>query len=193
MRRIFIQNPLSANSQLPTSVASERGQSSVYFIICIMVVLLAVSLVGGFGTLMSGDTPFPVADTPATTSTTPGPTSSGSGTTPSPTTTPFTWIINYTPTFCLKETVPQQEGKIQAIGDENGYMTIEIEEGSTTKVIATDQFKTPSTRYTINLSSADGFTNKKWKIGLFSGGSQTGGKWSGGTLKVYYQGAATGC
>ena len=165
-----------------------------------MVVIFAVMFVGGTESLSSGNEASPVTITPTLTvdsgSVSPAAGSTSPSVTTSPTTSPTTtvgWNVSFTKTLCLKETVPQQEGKITASGDQNGYVSIEVQNGESYVVVLTTEFKAPSASYNTILSNKDGFNTKMWRMNIFSGGTRSGNEWVNGTLRSTYSGAATGC
>lgn len=105
----------------------------------------------------------------------------GGGTAPAPVSpVPVEWTVSYSLVDC-KDT-PEGKAKnvnIDTTGSANGYLSLDLVQGSTTKNIATAEFKTPSRSYSA-LIFPDGKTRR---LSLFEGGSSSGGKWSGGTFR----------
>lgn len=185
----------------PVRFNSQSGQSSIYIVIIIMVVIFAVMFVGGTESLSSGNEASPVSITPSAVadsgSASPSAgSSSPTTTTTSPTASPTTtvgWNVSFTKTLCLKETIPQQEGKITASGDQDGYVSIEVQNGESYVVVLTAEFKAPQVSYNTILSNKDGFNTKNWRMNIFSGGTRSGNQWINGNLKSTYSGTGTGC
>ncbi len=186
----------------PVRFNSQSGQSSIYIVIIIMVVIFAVMFVGGTESLSSGNEASPVSITPSavadsgSASPSAGSSSPTTTTTTSPTASPTTtvgWNVSFTKTLCLKETIPQQEGKITASGDQDGYVSIEVQNGESYVVVLTAEFKAPQVSYNTILSNKDGFNTKNWRMNIFSGGTRSGNQWINGNLKSTYSGTGTGC
>lgn len=144
---------------------------------------------GGTSSLFSGNLPSSVTDTPEPS--TPAGTSPTSSVSPTP---DPRWTIDAVLSSCQIGKSPFKSGNITAKGNSNGYLSLEIEyvTGSW-NVDATSAFTSPSWNYTLNLPNDSGYNTKNWRLRLFSGGSQSGGAWSGGTEKAVKTGAPTGC
>lgn len=112
--------------------------------------------------------------------------------TPTPTQDPI-WDISFQLTSCIRETSPIAAGLIAATGDENGYISLEIENGGIYTQIVSTQYLTSNLDYEVDLPSSVGYSSNNWRIRLFSGGSQLSGKWQGGTLKNTLNQEPTGC
>lgn len=151
----------------------QKGQSTVYIIIFIVLVLFAVSLSGGGSSLFTGNEPSSVTDTPTPTGT--------SSTTTTPTTTASgTWNITVTlDPGCKTGKSDYVTGNVKVNGPSNG--TVELTVGTNT--VGTQPFTTPEGNFPLNLSNDDGFNTTDWKITVTSGG----------TLQKTYNGTKTGC
>ena len=107
---------------------------------------------------------------------TPIPTSS----TPSTTSSSISVLIG----ACEEIKGPSAQIEATVIGTESGYISVEIESGSSFQTVSTAKFSLSPTTYNILLQKIDGFTTKKWKVKLFSGGTAVGGIFSGGTERA---------
>lgn len=105
----------------------------------------------------------------------------GGGKSPAPVSpAPVDWSLSFT----LGECKTTSEGiaktiNINAGGPANGYISLDIVQGGTTKNIASAAFINPSRIYSA-LVFPDG---KPRKLTLIEGGSSSGEKWSGGTTR----------
>lgn len=135
-------------------------------------------LSGGSGSLFSGNLPSFVID----------PTETPEPGTPTPASTTSEWKIEYTKKACNSG---QAEVEIIATGKENGYLSIETSSGTIYSVDYTDKFNAPDDGWQGKLSPK--CSTSACKIKLYSGGSISGGVWSGGDEKVAKEIPAAGC
>ena len=159
---------------------SQKGYATGYIILFIIVIIFAVMLSGGSGSLLSGNLPSPDYSDDVS---------------PSPTASPSAaWNVTYRSTLCIRGSVPQQEGAIEATGPQDGYIAFEVEENGTYRIVSTAKFTSPKTPYESILSAKDGFNTKSWKINIYSGGTEINNKWQGGKVQGGgYSGSPTGC
>lgn len=161
---------------------SQRGQSSVYVIIFIIVIIFAVMFSGGGGSLFSGNTPSSVTDAPS-------PTAGPTGITPTADN-----PISLTHTFLGCGSIGLPGISILAFGAKNGYMKVEIDNGSGGyDYYVGAEFTPPGKKYGVAILNSKGFNTKKWRIKLFSGGSVQNDQWQGGTEVASDNGDPTGC
>ncbi len=152
-------------------------------IIIVMLVVMAFLFAGGnfngFDSTITSSTPAPTAPS---TSTSPGAASP----------TPIPWSISIAFLGCNINGSPKAD--INSTGSDNGYINLEISDtNGGFREIATANFLSPGSRNTATLLNSDGFNAKTWRVNLYSGGSFTNDKWSGGILKATANGAPTGC
>lgn len=155
-------------------------------IIILIIIILGAFLLGG-ATYQGNDYVLP-----SSTSTTPGGSSSTPTETPTPTPKPE-WSLSHTFLGCGNIHIPGAE--ILAHGNANGYMKIEIDNGSGGyDYYVGSEFTPPGRKYTVALLISEGFSTKQWRVRLFSGGSLQNGEWQGGNEKVLPDnGNPTGC
>lgn len=173
-------------------MSSEKGQSSAFIIIFIVVIVFAVMMSGGGASLFSGNEASPdlATETPEPTGGN-GPTGSPSATIP-----PVPWTLTVNIASCDKTTPtnPKSVGKMIATGDKNGYILLKIVESSGGTITNTvSAFKASSTDYDLALAKTDGYSDKKWKVELYSGGTIINNSIDGGELKVTKDMQATNC
>ena len=176
-----VRYTLSSVSSLPFG---QKGQSTAYIIIFIIVIVFAVMLSGGGKSLFSGNDASPIFDSPS------------DGSEAGPTATPSA-SVEWKLTVNLKgcQTTPLGMAiEILPEGAADGYIAAEIEI-SPGNYLATifQSFKSPKQAYTYVLPTARGYNSKKWQIELFEGGTKNGDVYSGGTSRKTVTGTATGC
>ncbi len=187
---------ISFSNHQPPATDNQSGQSSIYIVIIIMVVIFAVMFVGGVESLSSGNEASPVTITPS------APASAGSAspttspaTTTSPTTSPTTnsWSLSFdiTPT-CKSGKSSYKDGFVNVKGTKDGYIKLEINDNGL-KTLSTQKFTSPEGKFPLALSNEYGFNDKTWKISLYSGGIQGEGGWRGGDIQTTKDGDPTGC
>lgn len=182
MLKKLLTKLLTSNFPLFTS---QRGMSSIYIIIFIIMTAFAITLAGGGNSLFTGNTGSFITPT-----ITPDP-AAPSSTIPSITSTVGLWNIDHSLSTCTKETPSFITAKFAVTGIEDGYIQLSID--SPYKIVTTQAFIKPSQDFTFTLSAADGFGASSWKFEVFSGGTKTGTNWTGGTLQKTYNGSPTGC
>lgn len=162
--------------------SSQKGMSSVYIIILIMTIYLAVMLSGGSASLFSGNIGSPITPTP-TPSPAPSPSTSTSPTTtvsPTPVNSAG-WSISINLGQCLSLKPPRKEGTVTITGNQNGY--VELIKLNPQSIVSSREFKQPSGNYPLSLTNDLGFDTSSWKIAVYSGGTNNNGVWAGGTLR----------
>lgn len=141
---------------------SNQGNVGVFFIIA-LVVIFAIMLSGGSGSLTSGNIASGI---------TPLPTSENSTLQPLPTTASPSastqWTINYTNDGCIDETTKFSKGILEISGDTDGTLAIQVQNGESFMTIITSPFTSPSKKYALTLSNTDGFNSNPWRITLNS-------------------------
>lgn len=179
-----------------------KGQSSIYIVILVLVVIFAVMFSGGGESLLSGDRASTVTDTPepsqvADTTVTPTstqPTVTPTETQPTPTSVPG-WSVSLSSSSCklTSENTPYLDSNLEIVGTSNGYVALEVTEGSITETITTLAFAPPSKNHKVYLHKAQGFSTNPWRVAVYEGGSQVNGQWQAGVEKASYTGDPTGC
>lgn len=184
MPKVFSKLLSFASCLLPSS---QKGQSTVYIIIVIIVIIFAVMLAGGGGSLFTGNEPSSVTDGP-----TPSGASNSSALTPTP---DANWSVEVVEGTCQAGKSAYKQEDVTAKGSGSGYISLEIENPvGTWKTDVAISFTSPTETYTVKLDNATGYNTKNWRLRLFSGGSDTGGTWSGGGEKAVSKlGSPTGC
>lgn len=182
-----------------SSLNSSRGQSSIYIVIIIMVIIFAVMFVGGVESLSSGNEASPVSITPSaadsgTASPAAGSASPTASTSPTATTAPATWTLDVIPGACEGLTKAKfKKFQVAINGNSKGYIAVSQLKGSSYEVYGTSEFSPPLQNYTMSLLSDLQFDTKPWKITIFSGGTKNGENWVGGSTQKIYDGQPTGC
>lgn len=179
-----MKKPSLLTSQF-SPLTSERGFMFVA-IILIMLVIFSISIVSGAGNFAFSPDPTEKSS-PST-----GPTATPSaGTiTPTPANTAG-WKITTTFLGCDINEFPKAD--INSTGSENGYIKLEISDVSGFREIATANFLSPVSKNTATLLNSLGFNTKAWRVSLYSGGSPTNNRWSGGNMQATVSGNPTGC
>lgn len=72
-----------------------------------------------------------------------------------------------------------------------GYISFGLKDAGSPQF--TKSYTPPSQSMGLTLSNSDGFNTKPWQIQLFSGGTQNGTTWSGGTIAASKDMDPTGC
>jgi len=164
-------------------------QSGFMFVAIILIVLVIFSI-----SIVSGADDFAFSPDPTgKPSPTTSPTATPSAGTITPTPASTAWTVSYISEGCTQEIIPYQKGKLTSTGLSNGYITIEVINGSSSQRILSTQFSSPQTIYDLKLSNKDNFHNLTWRINLYEGGTGSGNNFTGGTLKASYNGSPTGC
>lgn len=168
---------------MPKLLFSQRGDTSSVLIIIVLVIIFGVMLSGGSSRLLSGNIPSSVTTTP-TPSVYP---SISTAPTLSPTTAPVdTWSIDVTLDKCSTQNGQKVlTGNATAKGSDKGYIAVELQDqnGNFTQDDSTS-FSSNQVKYQLNIIQSHGFDKSKWRVSLYSGGSENNGIWSGGTLKA---------
>lgn len=163
---------------IKNKLLEQKGQSTIYIVIILVVIIFAVMLTGGTRSLLSGDTASTVTNTP----TPPGgalPTATSAP--PSPTNSPG-WDVTVSISSCKSGKSPYVDGTITVKGASSGTVRLEIDDSGFTKV-AEQNFTPPNGTFPIILRNDAGFNTKNWRVLIISGG----------TTKGTYQGTPTGC
>lgn len=178
------QRGLPANASLKRCQA---GASTIYIVIIIVIIIFAVMFSGGTEHLLSGGTASIVTNTPTP------PAGSTPTSSPTPTADPA-WTIDVSLTACQQGKSPFKTANITAKGQNAGYIVLEIETSPGNWIQdSSASFAAPSQNFTADLPNDAGYNSKNWRLRLFSGGTQTGDSWSGGSFRTSYAGSATGC
>lgn len=176
------------SSRLFFTLKSQAGQSSSFVIIILIVIIFAVMLAGGGASLFTGNEPSSVIESPTPTG------DSATTTTPGLTVTPASgWSINVSLSYCQLGRTPYKTGAVTAEGPSDGYIKLEMNEGSNVLVSETQSFTHPKGSYSLTLGNDRGFDSHYWKVSVYSGGSSSGDDWTGGTFQKSYIGSPTGC
>lgn len=188
--------PLAHNT-LFSSLNSSQGQSSIYIVIIIMVVIFAVMFVGGTESLSSGNEASPVSITPSAAdsgSASPAAGSSSPSTTTSPTATTAPWTLDVAPGACENSNKGGlKKVQVTISGNSKGYFAVSQLNGESYEVFGTAEFSPPTQNYNVPLINDLKFNTRPWKITVFSSGSKNGVNWEGGFMQKTYDGQATGC
>ena len=178
-----------ASGGLLRPTANHQSGFMFVAIILIVLVIFSISIVSGADDFAFS--PDPTGKPSPTTSPTATP---SAGTVPTATPDPSAgWTVSYISEGCTQEIIPYQKGKLTSTGLSNGYITIEVINGSSSQRILSTQFNPPQTIYDMKLSNKDNFHNLTWRINLYEGGTGSGNNFTGGTLKASYNGSPTGC
>lgn len=177
MLRNLLDRLFSSLIYLLPSAASQRGQSTAYIIILVVVVIFAVMLSGGSHSLFTGNHPSSVNDTPT----------AGADTTPTAFPTSVAWSIDATILSCNKDDPndPAALGTMKATGSEKGYIYIKtIDSSGNAKPQIVTGFDPPKSDFEIKLAKTHSFSDSKWTIELYSGGTIVNNALGGGVLKA---------
>ena len=171
------------------------GEAVILIIIIIAAFFLAGGTFTGFDEVTFA-TPTPPAGGGGTT--TPTPTAPNNGANPSPTNTPTPTgnsgnSIQYAFISCdrLSPTIGKATAKVTGITD--GYISLEVPSGTAFQEISTFEFKKPEFDYEFFLYKEYGFSDKEWRIRLFSNGIKENGHWKNGTEVLSRNIAKTNC
>lgn len=152
-----------------------KGNASMLVIIG-LVVVFAIMLSGGAGSLTSGTTASAI---------------------PSPTEAPLSTTTSPQPTTAQAETITIQvndqceteNGLILKKGTAfikaplDGYIQLQTEEVSGNfNTIDADSYISPEYSYNLSLRNSQGFNTKNWRVNIYSGGTKSNNTWTGGTL-----------
>ena len=182
------QRPITSHQSPATN--PQKGFALVA-IIFVVLVIFSIALVSG--AVNFEYSPDPTGKPTPSTSPTATP---SAGTVPTATPDPSAgWSISFshTPSDCIQETTPVLRGALTASGNSNGYVLVEVLVGGSPQTILTAAFTAPQMTADLNLSSKDGFSTNPWRLTLYEGGTQSGGRFSGGVQQAVYDGTPTGC
>ena len=177
----------SISKLLSRFFGSQRGMSSTYIIIFVIILTFAIMLSGGGASLFTGNIASPDIPTPTydPSAVTPAPTSSSSAVTD--------WKITTSKRGC--QTNPA--GMLMEIigeGLSSGYIAVNIEITSGTFLATAFKEFTPSKQaYSYVVPNEKKYNTNKWKVEIYEGGTKSGDTFTGGTLKFSVIQDPTGC